>query len=353
MKMDDGRSTMESTNTPTNRPSLANSGPIVHRQPSATAVELRGLTRKFGSFTAVDDLSFAVEKGTIFGFLGPNGSGKSTCIRMLCSVLVPTSGTATVNGFDIIRQPEEVKRSIGYMSQSFSLYRDLTPDENLRFFGGIYGLSGQTLKDRTEKVVDLVGIRPYLDRRSGQLSGGWKQRLALAAALIHEPDLVFLDEPTAGIDPVARRELWDLLFELAGAGKTLFVTTHYMDEAERCNEIGYIYASKLMVLGTPAELKKLPDVVPQGTRRISVACESAPRALAVLKKQPFALDATLVESEIHLLMPEETEDAEVIAGLDAAGLPGASIRPIEPSLEDVFVTLTRKLAHDQPARPTA
>src|SRR5207253_2901680 len=198
---------------------------------------------------------------------------------------------------DIIRDSEAVKRSIGYMNQAFSLYRDLTVDENLTFFGGIYGLRGPDLKRRKEEVVDLVGIRDYLDRRSGLLSGGWKQRLALAAALIHEPDLVFLDEPTAGIDPVARRNLWDLLFDLAGAGKTLFVTTHYMDEAERCNEIAYIYLSKLMVKGTPAELKELPEVRPAGTRRVAVSTSHAPLGLAALKKQPWALDATLVESE--------------------------------------------------------
>ena len=305
---------------------------------------MTNLTKKFGSLTAVDALTFNVAKGTIFGFLGPNGSGKSTCIRMLCSVLVPTSGSATVNGFDIIKNPEAVKRSIGYMSQAFSLYRDLTVEENLLFFGGIYGLTNSKLKSRMDDVIHLMGLQGYLGKPARQLSGGWKQRLALAAALIHEPDLIFLDEPTAGIDPVARRELWDLLFDLAGAGKTLFVTTHYMDEAERCNEIAYIYLSKLMVKGTPAELKALQEITPPGTRRIAVAVVHPANALMALKKQPFALDATLVEAEIHLLMPQTTDDQEVLQVLTNAGITDGSTREIDPSLEDVFVTLTRRLA---------
>jgi len=309
------------------------------------AIEMNELTRRFGDFTAVDALTLTVPKGTIFGFLGPNGSGKTTCIRMLCGLLQPTAGTARVNGHDIVRDAEAVKRSIGYMNQAFSLYRDLTVDENLSFFGGIYGLQGEHLRRRKEEVIALVGIENYRRRRSGQLSGGWKQRLALAAALIHEPDLVFLDEPTAGIDPVARRELWDLLFDLAGAGKTLFVTTHYMDEAERCNEIAYIYLSRLMVQGTPNTLKALPEVSPAGTRRIAVATAQPAQALVLLKRQPFALDATLVEAEIHLLLPEKTEEGAVPAALREGGIADAAIRPITPSLEDVFVTLTRRLAN--------
>ena len=308
------------------------------------AIALNNLTRKFGDFTAVDNISFSVEKGTIFGFLGPNGSGKSTCIRMLCSVLEPTSGSATVNGFDIVKDPEQVKRSIGYMNQSFSLYRDLSVEENLRFFGGIYGLRGQHLLERMESVVHLMGLQPYMRRPSGQLSGGWKQRLALAAALIHEPDLVFLDEPTAGIDPVARRELWDLLFLLASQGKTLFVTTHYMDEAERCDQIAYIYLSKLMVKGTPSQLKALPEITPEGTRRIAVSTTRPSATLFALKAQPFTLDATLVEAEIHLLMRAEVSNEEALASLNSANIQGCRARPIEPSLEDVFVTLTRRLA---------
>jgi ABC-type multidrug transport system ATPase subunit len=230
------------------------------------------------------------------------------------------------------------------VSQSFSLYRDLSAKENLEFFGGIYGLRGQQLKDRMQAVIELVGLQNYLVQPSGTLSGGWKQRLALAAALIHEPPLIFLDEPTAGIDPVARRLLWELLFELAGKGKTLFVTTHYMDEAERCSEVGYIYMSKLMVKGTPNELKALPEISPKGTRRIAVGTEHPPQAMQVLKGLPFVKDVTLVESDIHLLIDESTSDDDIRKALEKANLKVLGMRPSEPSLEDVFVTLTKRLA---------
>jgi ABC-type multidrug transport system ATPase subunit len=317
------------------------------RRPSGgDAIELRELTKRFGALAAVDRVSFRVARGSIFGFLGPNGSGKSTCIRMLCGLLEPTSGTATVNGHDIVREPEAIKRSIGYMSQAFSLYRDLTVEENLDFFGGVYGLRGETLRRRKESVIELIGIGDYRSRRSGQLSGGWKQRLALAAALIHEPEVVFLDEPTAGLDPVARRELWDLLFQLAGEGRTLFVTTHYMDEAERCNEIAYIYLARLVAHGTPAELKALPEVTPAGTRRIAVAAAQPAVALAALKKMPFALDATLVEAEVHLVVPDAIAEDAVRSALGSAGIETGGIREIEPSLEDVFVALTRRLMRE-------
>jgi ABC-type multidrug transport system ATPase subunit len=305
------------------------------------AIETKNLTRKFGDFTAVDNLNIQVKKGSIFGFLGPNGSGKSTVIRMLAGLLAPTEGTAVVNGFDVSENPEKVKETIGYMSQAFSLYKDLSVSENLDFFGGVYGLNGQRLKDRKAAVIELTHIGPYIDRRAGQLSGGWKQRLALAAALIHEPELIFLDEPTAGIDPVARRDLWDLLFDLAGQGKTLFVTTHYMDEAERCDDIAYIYLSKLMVRGSPPELKKIPEVSPAGTRRVALAVLSPALALSKIRKEDFALDATLVESEIHLLIPEATSDEFILKSAHSLDLGEVAIRSIDPSLEDVFVTLTR------------
>jgi len=308
------------------------------------AIETTALTKKFGDFTAVDALEINVRKGSIFGFLGPNGSGKSTAIRMLAGLLTPTSGQATVNGFDVVKDSEAVKQSIGYMSQSFALYKDLSVLENLDFFGGVYGLKGAHLEERKQAVIDLVGIHPYLERRAGLLSGGWRQRLALAAAIIHEPDLLFLDEPTAGIDPVARRDLWDLLFRLAAEGKTLFVTTHYMDEAERCDDIAYIYLSKLMVKGSPIELKALPEVSPEGTRRVAIAAHRPAIALAALRQAEFVHDATLVESEVHLVVDDTTSDGSIVDFATKAGIKDPAIRPIEPSLEDVFVALTRGLA---------
>lgn len=307
------------------------------------AVEINGLTKRFGEFTAVDNVSFEVRKGEIFGFLGPNGSGKSTCIRMLCGLLNPTSGAAKVNGFDILTESEKVKQSIGYMSQAFSLYKDLTVDENLEFFGGIYGLRGNQLAKRKAEVVELLGMGRYLNRQSGLLSGGWQQRVSLGAALIHEPALIFLDEPTAGIDPVARRELWDLLFDLSSAGKTFFVTTHYMDEAERCDEIGYIYLSKLAFKAAPRELKALPEVNPLGTKRLSVAAEPPAQALALLKRQEFVIDATMVEAEVHLLVPTESTDDQIVHTLENGRIQVHGIRSVEPSLEDVFVAVTRRL----------
>src|SRR6267154_2534639 len=225
-----------------------------------TMIECHDLTKRFGTFTAVDHVTFSVTKGSIFGFLGPNGSGKSTVIRMLCGILEPTEGTAAVAGIDVVQATDKLKGTIGYMSQKFSLYDELTAYENLQFYGRLYGLKGSPLKERMDELVALTHLEPYMTRRAALLSGGWRQRLAMACALMHRPTVLFLDEPTAGIDPVARRDLWDLLFEFAGGGMTLFVTTHYMDEAERCDHVGYIYMSKLIVCGEPDELKQMPDV---------------------------------------------------------------------------------------------
>lgn len=307
---------------------------------SEKMIECVGLTKRFGHFTAVDNVSFGVEKGSIFGFLGPNGSGKSTVIRMLCGILEPTSGTARIGGVDVVQDSEAVKGLIGYMSQKFSLYDELTVMENLLFYGRLYGLRSKALGARRDELIGITHLEPYLNRRAALLSGGWRQRLAMACALMHQPQVLFLDEPTAGIDPVARRELWDLLFEFAGRGMTLFVTTHYMDEAERCSHVGYIYLSKLMVCGVPADLKHLPEVNPPGTRRIDVTCDYVTKGLQLLRHREGVLAATVFGQSMHLLIEDSVTEESIRETLITGGIPEADVRPIAPSLEDVFVALT-------------
>lgn len=311
------------------------------------AIETEQLTIRFGDFTAVNHVSFTVNDGEIFGFLGPNGSGKTTIIKALCGLLTPAEGRGAVLGFDCVREADEIRRRVGYMSQNFSLYADLTVSENIAFYAGVYGLGGAYRARRIRDVIELTHLAPYLDRRAGKLSGGWKQRLALACAFIHEPEVMFLDEPTAGIDPVARRELWDLLFQLSGQGVTFFVTTHYMDEAERCGRVGYIYLSNLIACGTPDELKQRPEVSPPGTRRVEVNTTRTAAALAALKAKPYVRSATIFGQAIHLLMDESVLLAEVGAEMARDGFPQAELRPIPPSLEDVFVTLTQELKQDR------
>ena len=225
-------------------------------QPAGVAVEVRDLVKRFDSFTAVDRISFTVGRGEVFGFLGPNGAGKSTTIRLLCGLLLPTSGWGSVAGFDVTRESEQIKQRIGYMSQKFSLYEDLTVTENIAFYGGVYGVDPRRMQERKQWILEMANLTERANSLTGELAVGWKQRLALGCAVVHEPEILFLDEPTAGVDPVSRRNFWDLIYSVAGRGVTVFVTTHYMDEAEHCDRIGLIYAGKLIALASPRELKE-------------------------------------------------------------------------------------------------
>ncbi len=301
------------------------------RKPS---IEARGVTIKFGNFTAVNRVSLHVAPGEVFGLLGPNGSGKTTLIRGLCGLVPFAEGSATVLGRDVSSEAERVRSQIGYMSQKFSLYEDLTAQENMDFYAGIYGLTPADAEQRKKELVTMTGLEPYLDRRGGRLSGGWKQRLALVCALIHRPRLIFLDEPTAGIDPVARRDLWNLLFQLAAEGISLVVTTHYMDEAERCGRVGYIYLGSLLALGTPADLKQMPDVTPEGSRWLEIYDKQTAALLEKLRTHAGVFQATIFGQSIHALVDRSYS-------LEQLGLQNARVIEAEPSLEDVFVTISR------------
>jgi ABC-type multidrug transport system ATPase subunit len=306
------------------------------------AIIAENLVRRFGDRVAVDHLNLKIDAGEIYGFLGPNGSGKSTTIKMLCGLLAPTSGHAQVCGLDVARHPELIRGKIGYMPQKFSLYEDLTVQENLDFYAHLYGV---TSKERKKQVIDHVGIGRYRKYLARQLSGGWKQRLALCCALVHQPEIIFLDEPTASMDPVARRELWDLLFSLASSGVTLFVTTHYMDEAERCSSVGYIYNSRLIVSGGPEELKQLREVVRADQMRVELVCKPLVKTFNVVKHLPYVADVTIFGQALHVILPIGSATTELVNDVQAQGVRVASCREIQPSLEDVFVSLTK--AHTQ------
>lgn len=313
------------------------------------AITLNQLTKKYGTQTVVNHLTFEVEKGAIFGFLGPNGSGKTTTIKMLCGLVRPTEGTATINGFDVVKEIEQARLSIGYMSQQFSLYKTLTADQNLDFYAELYGLPAKKARARKEEIIEITGLAAYRSKKAVQLSGGWKQRLALACAIVHEPPIVFLDEPTAGIDPVARRALWDLLFTLASSGITFFVTTHYMDEAERCSSLGYIYQSNLIACGKTETLLTLPVVDNPDFQHFEITCSKIMPTFQYFKKHPATRDVTIFGRTLHVVVPSSMSEDTLMQELHDTDLEVLGIRPIRPSLEDVFVTLTetedqRKLA---------
>ena len=315
-----------------------------------TAIRAENLVRRFGDFTAVDRISFTVEQGEIFGFLGPNGSGKTVTIKMLTGILPITEGNAWVDGIDVRADPETVRTRIGYMSQKFSLYDDLTVLENLRFYGKVYGLGRRVLEKKIAGVIEQNKLGNYRDRQAGRLSGGWKQRLALGCAMLHEPRILYLDEPTAGIDPVARRQLWDLLFELSAGGITFFVTTHYMDEAERCSHLAYIYFGKLIADGTPDTLRTLPDITPSGTHRFEITAGEVTSALRTVVGLSGVRSTTIFGRAIHALVEESITAESLAADLRSHGIRVEEIRPLVPSLEDVFVELTYRRQRELEAR---
>jgi ABC-2 type transport system ATP-binding protein len=305
-----------------------------------SAIEVRGLTRRFGAFVAVSDLTFDVRQGEIFGFLGSNGAGKSTTIRMLCGLLRPTAGTARVGGIDVGRDPEAVKQRIGYMSQRFSLYEKLTVDQNINFFGGIYGLGGERLVARRSFVLDMAGLRGRESTLTRDLSAGWRQRLSLGCAILHEPPIVFLDEPTSGVDPLSRRRFWRLIKELARGGTTVLVTTHYLDEAEHCDRIAIIHAGRLAALGTPAELKDM-----FADRLIlEIRAPNPVEAMHRLDDIPEIEKTSIFGTSVHaILRTRDISPPTIAARLRDAGI-DAEIKVVEPSLEDVFLDVVERSA---------
>jgi ABC-2 type transport system ATP-binding protein len=306
---------------------------------TSIAVEVEDLVKTFGDFVAVDHIRFQVKRGEIFGFLGPNGAGKSTTIRILCGLLIPTAGKGKVAGFDLMNEPEKIKQVIGYMSQKFSLYEDLTVTENLHFFGGIYGLSGSLQKERENLVLDMIELGERRDRLTRTLAVGWKQRLALGCSILHEPSILFLDEPTSGVDPISRRNFWNLIQQMGERGVTTFVTTHYMDEAEYCDRLALIYEGRIIALGTPSELKL--KTIAQGI--LEVECDSLISALDLLKKEPWVSESAVFGDSLHVIGQEGVDpEQEVTLLFQKHGIRLNRMERIRPSLEDVFVSLITK-----------
>jgi ABC-2 type transport system ATP-binding protein len=304
---------------------------------NSAAVVVTDLAKRFGDFVAVDSISLEAAKGEIFGFLGPNGAGKSTTIRMLCGLLRPTSGKALVAGLDVATQSEEVRQHIGYMSQKFSLYNDLTVRENLNFFAGMYSVKKSEFQARLDWAIEMAGLRGREDSLAGTLAAGWKQRLALGCAVLHRPPILFLDEPTSGVDPISRRQFWEMIHKMAAEGVTVFVTTHYMDEAEYCNRLVLIYRGKIVASGSPLELKQNF----MSGELLLVECDQVGRALELLQSAPGVDDAAIFGNALHLVVPKASEAGSGVKSfLSGHGITATKVEPIRPSLEDVFVSLT-------------
>jgi ABC-2 type transport system ATP-binding protein len=301
------------------------------------AVRAEGLTRRFDSFVAVDHVSFEIPTGAVWGFLGPNGAGKSTTIRMLCGILEPSGGHAEVLGYDVARDPEQIKARIGYMSQRFSLYDDLTVEENLDFYAGVYGLRPAEARDAIAEWVGRAGLQGRERALAGELSGGWKQRLAFGCAVLHRPRMVFLDEPTSGVDPVSRRAFWDLIDEFARAGITIMVTTHYMDEAEHCDTLAFIYGGRIIASGTPAQIKGQ-----MSGALLEVRASPIDDALETLRGRPGVREAALFGRTIHVTVDDAASADALRASLAGAGIAVEGVRPVRPSLEDAFVSLVER-----------
>jgi ABC-2 type transport system ATP-binding protein len=319
----------------------------MNQQPNSYAVQVHDLTKQFDHFTAVDHVTFSVPRGQIFGFLGPNGAGKTTTIRMLLGLIKPTSGSASVLGFDIEKESEAIRKRVGYMSQKFSLYNDLTVEENLNFYGGTYGVRRERLRQRKRYILKMAGLEGRERELTKNLSGGWKQRLALGTAIIHEPQMLFLDEPTAGVDPISRRAFWDLLYELAEGGTTIMVTTHYMDEAEHCQSLAFIQDGRLVAMGSPGEIKSHH----MRGQVLEVNCDQPDAAIPILRDLDMFQEVTLYGSQIHVVTQDpDAHKSLVEETLRQGGVHVTAIERIVPSLEDVFIATVRH-QESQPQTP--